>query len=104
MSEYLSVSDMPKTSTFQMRINPEVKAEAENTFSRCGLTLTEAVNIFIQQSINAEGLPFAVSSNPKPKMTKQEAIKILMKELKKGEECEHCIPIEEAAKEFGVKL
>lgn len=104
MNEYLSVAELPKTATFQMRINPDVKAKAESIFSHCGLTLTEAINIFIQQSINTEGLPFTVTSNSKSKMTKQEAIEILMSELKKGEDCEHCISIEDAAKEFGVKL
>ena len=50
-----------KSSTFQMRINPEVKKEAENVFSTYGLTLSDAVNIFLQQSIHEGGLPFLLS-------------------------------------------
>ena len=51
----------PKTGSFQMRINPEVKSQAESIFATYGLSLTDAVNIFIQQSLNANGLPFLLS-------------------------------------------
>ena len=58
MAESMNVAAMPKTASFQMRINPEVKQRAEEIFARCGLTLTDAVNIFLQQSLNTGGLPF----------------------------------------------
>ena len=59
----MNVAAMPKTASFQMRINPEVKQRAEEIFARCGLTLTDAVNIFLQQSLNTGGLPFLVTQN-----------------------------------------
>ena len=40
----LNVANAPKTSTFQMRINPEIKQQVENIYSRQGLTFTDAVN------------------------------------------------------------
>ena len=46
----INVATSPKTATFQMRINPEIKQEAENIFSAYGLSLTDAFNIFLQQS------------------------------------------------------
>ncbi|MGN0467500.1 MAG: type II toxin-antitoxin system RelB/DinJ family antitoxin [Acutalibacteraceae bacterium] len=104
MNELLSVTDLPKTSTFQMRINPEVKARAEDIFSHCGLTLTDAVNIFIQQSINIGGMPLVVTQNSKNAL-KEQAIAILMSELQKGESSvrseSDLIAIEDIAKEFG---
>lgn len=51
----------PKSATFQMRINPEVKRQAESVFAAYGLSLTDAVNLFIQQSLNTQGLPFLLS-------------------------------------------
>ena len=84
MQNNFSVTDMPKTATFQMRINPEVKRQAENIFSQCGMTLTDAINIFIQQSINAEGLPFLITKNSKSAL-KNQAVSYLLNELKKGE-------------------
>lgn len=44
-----------------MRINPEIKQTVEDIYARQGLTLTDAVNIFIQQSLNSNGLPFLAS-------------------------------------------
>ena len=102
----ISVSTAPKTSTFQMRINPEIKTMVENVYARCGLTLTDAINIFIQQSINAEGMPLIVTSNSKEAI-KQQAINILMAELKKGEDSvlseDDYISQEDVIKEFGVE-
>ena len=42
----LNVIDSPKTATFQMRINPQVKKEVESIYANCGMTLTDAFNAF----------------------------------------------------------
>lgn len=84
MQEYLSVANAPKTTMFQMRINPEVKECVEDIYARCGMTLTDAINVFIQQSINAEGMPLIITKNSKEAI-KEQATAILMKELNKGE-------------------
>ncbi len=85
MQEHLNVSSMPKTTTFQMRINPEIKKRVEDIYANCGMTLTDAINIFIQQSINIEGLPFLVTQSSKEALREQ-AITLLMAELKRGED------------------
>lgn len=79
----MNVPTMPKTAAFQMRINPEIKQRAEDVFARQGLTLTDAVNIFIQQSLNANGLPFLVSPENEEYM-KAKAMRRLMSEIQKG--------------------
>ena len=61
MDQNLNVVTAPKTATFQMRINPEVKRRVEAIYASQGLSFTDAVNIFIQQSLNDNGLPFLVS-------------------------------------------
>ncbi len=73
----------PKTSTFQMRINPEIKRQAEDMFSAYGLTLTDAVNIFIQQSLTEKGLPFLLSPE-NAAYQKAKAAARLMSEIDKG--------------------
>jgi hypothetical protein len=40
----LNVATAPKNGTFQMRINPEVKALVESIYANCGMTLTDAIN------------------------------------------------------------
>ena len=103
----LNVVSAPKTATFQMRINPEVKAEAEKVFSQCGLTFTDAVNVFIQQSLNVGGLPFIVSSDSREALRNQ-AIAVLRTEIQKGRDSVHSdsdwVSEEEMLSHFGVNL
>lgn len=51
---------MAKTATINMRVNPQVKSDAEFVFSSLGMTLTEAINVFLYKSIMEGGLPFDV--------------------------------------------
>ena len=70
----------PKNTVFQLRMNKEVKDAAEELFSRCGLTLTDALNLFIQQSLNCDGIPFEISGNRR-NITKEQALDILLAKL-----------------------
>lgn len=76
-------SSTGKTATFQMRINPEVKKKAESLYASYGLTLTDAVNIFIQQSLHADGLPFLMSPENETYL-RGKAMERLMAEVEKG--------------------
>lgn len=80
MNQTNNVSSAPKTTTFQMRMNPEIKQRAEQLYASYGLNLTDAINIFIQQSLNMEGLPFLLSPENEEYM-KNKALKRLMAEL-----------------------
>lgn len=51
---------MAKTATINIRIEPDVKKAAENLFSSFGITVSDAVNIFIRKSLMEGGLPFPV--------------------------------------------
>ena len=83
MNQAYNVSSAPKTTTFQMRMNPEIKQRAEQLYASYGLNLTDAINIFIQQSLNVEGLPFLLSPENEEYM-KNKALKRLMAELDAG--------------------
>lgn len=51
---------MAKTSSIHIRIDPETKAGAEQLFSHFGLTVTDAINIFLHHSLMVGGLLFEV--------------------------------------------
>ena len=51
---------MAKIASISMRVNPRIKAEAESIYGSLGMTLTEAINIFLHKSILEGGLPFDV--------------------------------------------
>ena len=77
------VSNEPKTGTFQMRINPEYKKQLEELFARCGMTLSEATNVFFQMALTTGGLPFNVNSDPKVILSDR-SVTYLEREFRKG--------------------
>ena len=97
----MTLTTAPKTSTFQFRINPEVRERAEEVYAGCGLTLTDAINIFIQQSLNAGGFPFPVTAE-NAEYVRAEAMKRLMKELDEGRSSGDLVDEEEVYRRFGV--
>ena len=84
MDTQLNVATAPKDSTFQVRINSEIKKAVEEIYANAGMTLTDAFNIFIQQSLNVEGLPFIATKNSKEALREQ-ALAMRMLELKREE-------------------
>ena len=79
----MNTVNAPKTSSFQMRINPEIKSQAESIFATYGLSLTDAVNIFIQQSLNVKGLPFLLSPENAEYM-QAKSVQRLISEIQSG--------------------
>lgn len=53
---------MAKTATLNIRTDPDIKARAEQLYRSFGITLTDAVNIFLRKSIMEGGLPFDMRS------------------------------------------
>ncbi|MCL1940408.1 MAG: type II toxin-antitoxin system RelB/DinJ family antitoxin [Synergistaceae bacterium] len=51
---------MSRTAVLNLRIEPEVKTEAEELFAGFGLTVTDAVNVFLRQSLMRGGFPFEI--------------------------------------------
>ena len=51
---------MAKTANINIRIDPETKTKAEKLFASFGITITDAINIFLRKSIMEGGLPFEV--------------------------------------------
>jgi len=49
---------MAKTATLNIRTDPIVKSQAEQIYRSFGITLTDAVNIFLRKSVMEGGLPF----------------------------------------------
>ena len=51
---------MPKTETLHIRVNENVKHNAEETLELLGLSISEAVNMFLCQVNLTGGIPFDV--------------------------------------------
>ena len=104
MNTNLNVAMAPKDSTFQVRMNSEIKRAVEDIYAKTGMTLTDAFNTFIQQSLNVEGLPF-VTTNSKEAL-KEQALAMVMLDLKRAEaraDAEGWIDADDLEKELGVR-
>ena len=51
---------MNKSTTFTFRLTPEVKQEASELYESLGITLSDAINLFLHKSLQEGGLPFEV--------------------------------------------
>lgn len=65
--------------TIQSRVSPELKKQAEVVFGALGLSTSDAIRMFLQQSVNVGGLPF----QPTVKRPNQKTLEA-MAELESG--------------------
>ena len=63
-----------KTANIKIRVNPVLKKNAEELFSSFGITLSDAINIFLNKSVMIGGLPFELKKEKKFNKETEEAI------------------------------
>ena len=51
-----------------IRLDSEVKEQAEQVFNNLGMDMTTAINIFLRQAIQYQGLPFDVRLDENQKL------------------------------------
>ena len=54
-----------------IRIDEDVKKDAEAIFSKLGLTLSAATNVFYRQAILKQSIPFPLTAAEQPNQTKK---------------------------------
>ena len=76
---------MPKTANINLRIEPDVKAQADAVFSSLGISITDAINVFLHASTLEGGFPFQPKQpryNRETLMAMQEAKDIMAGKVK----------------------
>ena len=48
------------TSNLNIRMDKDIKEQADQLFNELGLTMTAAVNLFLRASIREQGIPFSL--------------------------------------------
>ena len=48
------------TTNISIRINSKLKEEAEKLFSRLGMNISTAFNVFVRQSLREKRIPFSI--------------------------------------------
>ena len=52
------------TTNINVRVDAELKREAESLFSDLGLNLTSAITMFLRSAVSHDGIPFEVKRMP----------------------------------------
>ncbi|MBU9724844.1 type II toxin-antitoxin system RelB/DinJ family antitoxin [Diplocloster modestus] len=71
---------MAETTSIQVRIHPDTKERAEKLFADMGITLSDAIDLFLRKCIMEGGLPFDMKQplyNTETEVSMQEARDIL---------------------------
>lgn len=55
---------MAKSSNLYVRIEPEVKEQAEKVFESLGISMSNAVGLFLKQVVINQGIPFELKLVP----------------------------------------
>jgi len=53
---------MPKTAILRARVDPEKKAAAEAVFDKIGISLSDAISLFLSQVDIQQGIPFPLTA------------------------------------------
>ena len=73
------MAEISNAINMSFRVDKELKKEADTLFKKMGLNTSVALNMFLRQSVEEQGMPFSSNLNPKPSRR-------LLKALKEAEE------------------
>lgn len=68
-----------------VRMDDNLKKEADRLFSELGMTTQTAVNVFLREALRTRGIPFDVTLDPFFSKTNTAALKNSIKQAEKGE-------------------
>ncbi|MBO4318017.1 MAG: type II toxin-antitoxin system RelB/DinJ family antitoxin [Mailhella sp.] len=93
---------MEKTSTLNLRVNPDVKQNAENVLKQLGVPMATAVDMFLRQIAMTGSIPFSISLPKAPAGVNADAMtsKEIHAELKAGYDDMLAVHVQDAAAAF----
>lgn len=77
---------MNRDAYLNVRVNKQQKEAAEKIFKELGLTLSDAVNVFLNQAIRRNGFPFDVKIPKNGTAQTSETLQHFLESLKKNDE------------------
>ena len=75
------MDNISNSTNLNIRLDSNLKKEAEDLFKRLGLNMSTAINVFLTQSVREQAIPFQIKED-KPN-------KKLLKALKEAEKIAH---------------
>lgn len=86
------------TTNISIRMDSDLKAQAEDLFSELGMNLSTAFNIFVRQSLREGGIPFEIRMEQPNKETM--AAMLEAERIAKDPTVKHYSDVEEALREL----
>ena len=86
------------TTNVTIRLDADLKAQAEELFAELGMNLTTAFNVFVRQSLRQGGLPFEIKLEKPNKETI--AAMLEAERIAKDPNVKHYSDVEEALREL----
>ena len=87
---------MSQSITYQVRMSPELKAQASELFDRLGLNMAEAIRLFLHQAVDTKSIPFPIQYTPN-----KETIQAI-EEVKRGENLIVCKDTSDLFSKLGI--
>lgn len=77
---------MEKTATLKLRVNSAIKEQAESILSQLGISMSTAIDMYLNEIILVGGIPFAVTLPKAPERVNADAMTAeeLCRKLQKG--------------------
>ena len=63
-SDFKGSDFMPETTNLSIRIDRNLKEEADQVFNMLGMSLTTAITVFVRQAVRQKKIPFEISLYP----------------------------------------
>lgn len=67
-----------------LRVDEEVKKEAEQTFSDIGISMSAAINVFLKKVAREKRIPFELNADPFYSESNIKYLESIMREVKDG--------------------
>lgn len=87
---------MSPSITYQVRMSPELKAQASELFDRLGINMAEAMRLFLRQAVDTQSIPFPIQYRPN-----KETIEAI-EEVRRGENLVACKDSDDLFSKLGI--
>lgn len=88
---------MSRSTTYQIRLEDDLRNDAFELFRRLGLTPAQAIKMFLRQAVNTQSLPIPVTYQPNA-----ETIQAIA-EAREGRDMVRCENAEDLSQKLGIE-
>lgn len=73
------MESLRQSTSMSLRVDKDLKKEADKLFKKLGLNTSVAINMFLSQSVREQAIPFNITSEERPTRKLKKALKEVQK-------------------------